>query len=366
MDKILNENDFNIYLQCKKINNTDGMREMSIFSKRGSYHIINGYKYFKTDETTKIYYINLDYAAIYNKPAMYCKLFFDCDKKIFFDSFLFTIHFPTFEGQIKNILLNLTNIDINTCNMTHELKNISNIQSWFTTYGHFLDEVTNLYSFSKLIASQEETNITPIIDYSDNRIRNPHITDNYDIICNALFDDEFEYINPSSPTNGILCFNSGYLVEHKIISPNFHIFPIDSTNKIKNKLTNEDINEGINNKIFITRSDNIRNYRNLKDKNIIENILHEKGYEIVNPENITLSQFISILKNKNEIILTWGSAITNLIFCNSKSNITILKSESYDHESIELFRKMINLYQLNYTIISEKQDNLIERIQNIL
>jgi capsular polysaccharide biosynthesis protein len=83
-----------------------------------------------------------------------------------------------------------------------------------------------------------------------------------------------------------------------------------------------------------------------------------KLFNVINPENIDFKDFINILQKANLIIITWGSALTNLIFCNPGTQVIILKSQSYENESIQLFNKIIKNNSLIVKIILHKNNEI--------
>jgi hypothetical protein len=91
--------------------------------------------------------------------------------------------------------------------------------------------------------------------------------------------------------------------------------------------------------------------RNLSNQLELEEYFKNKNFEIVNPETENFYNFIDTINNASTIIITWGGALTNLIYLKENTNVYILKSKSYLDENIYIFQKIIDTYKLNVSII---------------
>ena len=162
---------------------------------------------------------------------------------------------------------------------------------------------------------------------------------NYPNISNILFKDKF--INPYNLANkeeniNMLEVKNLYLIRNRITDITFHSFPTIPRNLIKDSIEigdNDDKYKSIQNsqKCFITRS--IENSgvlnRCLSNQLEIENILERNSFVIINPEKISFDDLINNLRFPTLIVITWGSALTNLNFLNPKTKVFILKSKNY-------------------------------------
>jgi capsular polysaccharide biosynthesis protein len=237
--------------------------------------------------------------------------------------------------------------------------NVIAIQQWYYAYGHFMDENFNLFDFHSQIKKIYNLDFKILNDYS-----NDVAYKNYPFISNVLFGNN--HINSFHYDKKILKFKNLFLIKHKITMPTFHKFPLTAKNHILNFIQNN--NSSNNDKIgcFITRGIATHLPRNLDNQNEIEDFFNSKqNFCVINPEKITICDFINTIQNKNIIVITWGSALVNLLFLKPQTNVIILKSKSYEHESIELFKHIIK--DLNLHILVHENNMIhIESIENTL
>jgi hypothetical protein len=152
----------------------------------------------------------------------------------------------------------------------------------------------------------------------------------------------------------------------------FHSFPKQVRDivylKCNEELTSQNINPIIHKNIFITRGNALHLPRNLSNQKEIEEYLSSMNYHILNPEEISLPLFINTIKLADNIFITWGGALVNLIYLKPNTNVYILKSKSYLHENLVLFQKIIDTYELNVKVIDCDDNNIvdIELIKKVL
>lgn len=282
------------------------------------------------------------------------QIILDKEKKIIFNTRWWydqkdIVTFITHIRHFFNTIYEKINLD----NSVDIGENIIAIQSWFTTYGHFLDEVYNLKYFLNKIENKFNDNNYKIL-YS---ILPGNQYQNYLIISDKLFKDK--YINPLLCDALLLKCTNLLLIKHSIKMDTFHSFPKTVTDFI---IKNSEKSNNLFNykKIFITRSiDKSVNNRSLTNQLEIEDYFSKfNDFTIINPENTFFDGFINYINYADIIVITWGSALTNLVFLKPNTKVFILKSKSYEHESIELFRKIINQLNLDVNVILHK-DNLI-------
>lgn len=77
-------------------------------------------------------------------------------------------------------------------------------------------------------------------------------------------------------------------------------------------------------KIWIKRNSN---YRNLSNANEIEAALIARGFTVIEPEKLSLTEQVSIFGNADIVVGATGAAFANLIFCKPETNIIILIAE---------------------------------------
>ena len=255
---------------------------------------------------------------------------------------------PLGEGEVLNSVdvvegvINMNRIAIDVCT-----GNYVAITKWFNTYGHVLDELCCLREC--MVENNLAEMAMPFISIP--LAKNIYNNSNYTDICDTIFDRR--YLNVHGNTN-LIKINNLTIIKHTIVLATFHSFPLSVTRSIENKLWFINKNTPANKVLFITRGDNDPPHlpRNLKNKKQIDAYLYNNNVDIFDPESHPFSELLHRIKLYNNIIITWGSALTNLSFCNQSSEITILKSKSYEHESIDLFNKIINTRKLKIKIIN--------------
>lgn len=303
---------------------------LSIFSKIGKYNCNDEYEYHEYTEGTFYYIKTMNiYIDKEFKLIPYVNWWYETDLKRFIQ------HVDMYLKIIKNL---------NISDVKETFNNFMGITKWFNTYGHFLDEVFSLKHF--MLLRNGNNDFKPFFSFPMQT--NMYGNSNYKQICELLFDD---YINVYECDN-VVQINNFIVIKHFYCDKTFHLFSLSVSNIITDKIITK--NNKIPQKIlFITRGDNDPPHlpRNLKNKKDIEKTLSDNNVEIFNPETHDFYELVNKIQNYDNIIITWGSALTNLCFSKEKSKIIILKSKSYEHEKINLFEKIINARSLSVTII---------------
>ena len=361
MDKIknisfLDESDKKILTEGF-LNNMDIkiLQTMSVCSNLGSFKKIDEYEYFETHENEDIYYLKNCY-----------EIFVDKNKKILLPSrYFFSITIDLFITFLNNSINILNNIDFNNNLNIYDIgSNIISIEKWFETYGHFKDEMFINSDFQNKIQkiSKEKNTILCYYKYFVNNIN--YSKNNYDILNNYLFDND--YINVFKFNEPIIKMKKLKLIIHNMNNNNFktfHSFPKQVRDivylKCNEELTLKNINPIIHKNIFITRGNALHLPRNLSNQKEIEEYLLSMDYYILNPEEMSLPLFINTIKYADNIFITWGGALVNLIYLKPHTNVYILKSKSYN-ENLVLFQKIIDTYELNVKVIECDDNNIID------
>jgi len=349
VDNMLISNQDKIILKQAAINNNYNLlKQLSFYSHKGKTMYLNEYEYEYIEGDIYVTTIH-----IIGGGGIF-QIFLDEDKKIIFNS-----RWWFNNGKGIPSLINHLNIFMNHVYNKLQLNDIPNIgkdiiaiQAWFNTYGHYLDE---MFVLSDFYNNLNKTHFKIMREYDTTKQEN----NNYKYISDLLFENN--YINPYTFNAPILKFNNLFLIKHSIIMNTFHSFPINVKNMLINKLclnTQVQVNENNFSKIFITRSIAKHMPRNLHNQIEIEDFFKTKLFNVLNPENIEFKDFINILQKANVIIITWGSALTNLIFCNPGTKVIILKSQSYENESIVLFNKIIQNNSLIVKVILHKNNEI--------
>jgi capsular polysaccharide biosynthesis protein len=211
-----------------------------------------------------------------------------------------------------------------------------------------MDESFNLCDFyNKYTNNINDVSYNILQDY-------PNQLSNYNEIKNKLFKNN--HINPQIylSKSPLLKFKNLILINHTIYCPTFHKFPENIRQLIIKSIKQE---EYITTNCFITRNIATHLNRNLSNQKDIEIFIHQlNNFSIINPENISFDTFINILQKQKLVIITWGSALTNLIYLKPNTNVIILKSQSYEHENNELFKNIFN--NLNIQIIKHTNNEI--------
>jgi len=331
---LLSDEDKNIFKHARSTSNIEYLQNMSIFSQEGNYKKHCDYYVFKSKPSINIYYLGSH------------KIFIDANKKIFFYSRCFLGIFRHFIHFIDQILNLLSNIDINE-NILDIGSNFVSIEKWFITYGHFKDEIFLLTDYIDKI----NKNYTVLLDYHTIDLPNYKANINYNVIDNLLLGNNS--INLFENRNKIIKLQNLILIRNRSTDVTFHSFPINVRNKIFNAI---DGNQKKYNKVFITRGVATHLNRNLSNQLEIENYLSNNNFLVINPELLTCIDFISSIKNADKIVITWGSALVNLIYLKPYAKVYILKSQSYQHENLMLFNKIIKTYNLHVEVITHENN----------
>ena len=306
-------------------------------SKPCDYKTLDNYTYFESNDDECLYYIT-EFNVFFNK-----------DRKILYNSNIQLTSNSIFLESVKNFINNISFED----RQFDELENIISIQKWFSTYGHFKDEIFNLCNFYELFNNK---NYKVLMNYEKTSNIN-YSFENYDIIKNMLFDNN-TFINGCLFNSDIIKVKKLILIEHKIESPMFHMFPQNVINKILQKISNNNNLIEYNKNIFITRGKAIHMPRNLNNQEEIETYFKSINYSVINPETIELELFINSIKNAENIFITWGGAIVNLCYVNPNANIYLLQSKSYEHEKLFEIFKFLKNYKNLHIIKCDDNNNI--------
>ncbi len=290
---------------------------------------IDKYEYFESSIDNEYYFISN------------CVVLIDKNKNIISES---NINHSPLNNKIYDSLkkyvdsINLDNIEYNY------IENVIYIQHWFSTYGHFKDEIFNLCNFYHLL---NNPNYKILMSYE----KSPNINysvDNYDLIKDFLFEPNILF-NTTQLKHKITKIKKLILIKHNLTSDMFHMFPKYSINKVLSKIDNKNTNNN-NNNIFVTRGKALHMPRNLDNQEEIEKYFLSIGYDVINPELMNILTFINNIKNANNIYITWGGAMVNLCYVNPKANIYLLQSLSYLDENIFTIFKFLRNYENLYLI----------------
>jgi capsular polysaccharide biosynthesis protein len=97
-------------------------------------------------------------------------------------------------------------------------------------------------------------------------------------------------------------------------------------------------------KIFISRSGS--DYRQLLNSNEIEELLIDKGFEIVFPENLSFYSQVKIFSEAEIIIGQSGAGMANFIFAPSDSKLVVLMSDLKEN-NFQIFNALANVNNMS-------------------
>lgn len=319
------------------------LSNLSIFRK------FDSIKYFGEFAYHDISGIPLYYAG--NNFKRNAAFFFDEDRKIIFNSRHYTSHLNGFIQSIDAVLGFLADLSIDSvldigCDYL-------SIEKWFSSYGHFQDEA---YSLGDFIARFPfDVPHTVLLDYPYLEGEGSRIADNYRSIDWLIFNGKS--INAYIYGQRVLKLRDLKLVINGFDSETFHSFPPEVRERIMSQV--------VRNKIFITRSNSVM--RDIENKVEVEAAFEAAGYAIINPEILTFREFLLKVKYADEVIMYFGSAMTNMIYFKPGAKVHILKASSYLEENISLWRKVIKNYNLDVKEIESISNRInIEDLAKIL
>ena len=101
-------------------------------------------------------------------------------------------------------------------------------------------------------------------------------------------------------------------------------------------------------RIFIDRSDSLKNHSKLINNNEVIKYLKSKRYKCLRLTELNLKDQISIFKNCNTIIAPHGAGLTNIAFC--KKNTKVIEIIPEDNKNF-LFKRISKINKLKYKSI---------------
>ena len=142
---------------------------------------------------------------------------------------------------------------------------------------------------------------------------------------------------------------SGYIQEQVSNLPSWIIYELRN-NFLKKTSPKKNL------KIFLDRSGSKFNHLKLINNQDVINFLKTKGYIILKPETLSLKDQVEIFNNANIIIGAHGAALTNIIFCEQKTNIIEIIPSSHPSKKCERISKVLNLNYFRLVTEDTKND----------
>jgi len=325
---------------------------MSIFSKEGETIKFGAY-------TAERYSAPVNYFSrtIFNPAPM----FLDQDFKILpHSNGSFSLPYSFIE-RIDYYLDHIIKLKQNALKSSLWLTSIVATQTWFSSYGHLHDELYILEDFSKTHCRHSRC----LLDYHLNNdfVKGIPYSMNYIEMDRMIL--SAPSVNMHLRPSIVAKISDLTLIRNTINDNCFHSFPLETSQRlIKN--TNSTINQfyferpETGRHTFISRKGGVRSHRLFANIVELENSLKSIGVSVVYPESLSFTEMIYLVSNASSLVLTWGSAITNLAYARPGSSVTILRSNSYKDEQISLFEKIIKSRNLDINIIDANNDDLID------
>ena len=111
----------------------------------------------------------------------------------------------------------------------------------------------------------------------------------------------------------------------------------------------------IKTKIYVTREN--ADYRKIINEFDIVDLLKSKGYDIINPNLYEIKDQIKIFARAKKVISPFGSNLTNIIFCQPKTDVLVLMprfEKPYENNLRNKYKNLAEINDLNYSeIISD-------------
>lgn len=233
-------------------------------------------------------------------------------------------------------------------------------QTWFPSYGHLHDELYILEDFT----SKHLPKAPCLLDYHVNNdfIKNIPTSQNYIEMDRMIL--SAPSVNMHMRPRRVARISELTSIRNTIADPCFHSFPLP----LSNQLIRESVNAikshyrhhpETGETIFISRRGGARSHRLFANIGEVESRLCEMGATIVYPEDLSFKEMIFVVSGAARIVLTWGSAITNLAYARFGASVVILRSNSYKGEQLSMFEKILKARSLSVTVVNSDSSDLV-------
>jgi len=210
---------------------------------------------------------------------------------------------------------------------------------WIHNYGHTHDELYTSYYVSRKL------NLESLIPYG------VHLNPPLFAIAPLLFTSTelgMLSLQSSHPHEHVwIELSEIYVVKNNTTDYAFHRFPMSVSDTILSKTLQREIERSIP-LLLLTRTASSHRSINMS---FVDQWATSHQIPILNPETFPMISLIRHLYRANTIIITWGSALTNLCYCRNHTKIIVLKPFSYGNEPFGYFQKIINQRKLQVLAI---------------
>lgn len=245
-------------------------------------------------------------------------------------------------------------------NIRKEIKvdeGINLLVNYSFNYYHFLFEALVKFKFLKDINSNVPLLVDEIVE------RTPQFKELLDLFNTKR---DVIFVKKHAKVNVKKLHHIGLL---NVIPPNFKnnskieldhvLFERDSLRFIRTKLLNNLPKVAAYKKIYLSRKG--ASGRRKFNEDEISNLLMDKGFEVIAPQDYSILEQISLFNNADVIIGGSGAAFTNLIFCNENAKVFVLSKSTL--RKLNIFSTIAEYVGCDLKYIMEEESNDIN--QNI-
>lgn len=290
-------------------------------------------------------------------PAEVGGVFVDATRRIAITSRYF-MHDPiTLAHNVEDLVAAVQSVDISR---SEELPGkVLATEKWHHSYGHLHDELFALNSARDRLDPRRE--MIPLTDFLAYDSHGTVQSGSRNLRQMAAVLSPAGTINSQDLGAVALRLRSALIVGHRISCPSFHEF---EPRVAQGALESIEVSGGRaaaepGGALFLTRGAATALPRNLSNQAEIERLLQDASFRVVNPELIDFFELMTVVSQSPSIVITWGSALTNLAYAPTGARVCILQSDSYQEESFEiLFSRIVHSRDLQVTVLAS-EDNIV-------
>ena len=94
---------------------------------------------------------------------------------------------------------------------------------------------------------------------------------------------------------------------------------------------------------YLSRSNLPNHFRKIANERLLEMKLHERGYNVISPENLSIPEQIYIFSNAKKIVGTVGSAFHNILLSQKESGVNLYLSDTSPPSTFHVLDKVCNI-----------------------
>jgi len=225
---------------------------------------------------------------------------------IYYSVYYSTYDYNKYNNDIKNMYFNKDCLN----NKFFINENCLMITTWFRSYGHLMDSLTIIYDFY-IKYRLYDSNYKIIISIPPNET-------NVLEVARILFGDNIINLFSYEDIYSFIEFKHLLLISNHVEFSYFLSYPDSAANKLIENFNDPNIISYEN--VFISRPHNINpNSRLLKNLPELEVFFRNNNFKIIVPDMMNIKTLYNIIKNSKNIIITNGSALSNLFIMNKNT-----------------------------------------------